>query len=151
MVAATRDLEWLSRRTVEYRSSKDDDMGMVDDLDDLGKLGRGFSSMDDIEKVDIADGVIPWPTYVSACLNTSQNTGNNRVVEGVQVLFCLGLYRDARVSRELIKHQLLIKAGFIPYKQGPKLQARDRRKGGGGGSVAASWVHTSMSLCRLGF
>jgi hypothetical protein len=118
MVAATRDLEWLSRRTVEYRSSKDDDMGMVDDLDDLGKLGRGFSSMDDIEKVDIADGVIPWPTYVSACLNTSQNTGNNRVVEGVQVLFCLGLYRDARVSRELIKHQLLIKAGFIPYKQG---------------------------------
>jgi hypothetical protein len=27
--------------------------------------------MDDIEKVDIGDGVIPWPTYVSARLNTS--------------------------------------------------------------------------------
>jgi hypothetical protein len=28
--------------------------------------------MDDIEKVEIGDGVVPRPTYVSACLNTSQ-------------------------------------------------------------------------------
>jgi hypothetical protein len=55
MVTATRDLEWLSRRTSEYHSSKDDAMGVVEDLDELGKLGRGFSSMDDLEKVDIGD------------------------------------------------------------------------------------------------
>jgi hypothetical protein len=55
MVTATRDLEWLSRRTSEYHSSKDDAMGVVGDLDELGKLGRGFSSMDDLEKVDIGD------------------------------------------------------------------------------------------------
>jgi hypothetical protein len=34
------------------------------------------------------------------------------------VLFCLGLHRDARVKQELVKHQLPIKAGFRPYKQG---------------------------------
>jgi hypothetical protein len=28
--------------------------------------------MDDIEKVDIGDGVVPRPTYVSARLSTSQ-------------------------------------------------------------------------------
>jgi hypothetical protein len=28
--------------------------------------------MDDLEKVDIGDGVIPRPTYVSACLNIGQ-------------------------------------------------------------------------------
>jgi hypothetical protein len=71
MVMATRDHEWLSRRTAEYHSSKDDAMGMVEELDELGKLGRGFSSMDDLEKVDIGDGVVPQPTYVSARLNTS--------------------------------------------------------------------------------
>jgi hypothetical protein len=32
----------------------DDAMDVVD-LDELGKLGRGFSSMDDLEKVDIGD------------------------------------------------------------------------------------------------
>jgi hypothetical protein len=42
MAAATRDLEWLSRWTVEYRSSKDDAMGLVEDLDELGKLAEVF-------------------------------------------------------------------------------------------------------------
>jgi hypothetical protein len=32
---------------------------VVDDLDKLGKLGQGFSSMDDLEEIDIGDGVIP--------------------------------------------------------------------------------------------
>jgi hypothetical protein len=72
MATTTKDLEWLSRQTTEYRSSKDDAMGVVEDLDELGKLGRGFSSMDDIEEVDIGDGVISRPTYVSARLNTGQ-------------------------------------------------------------------------------
>jgi hypothetical protein len=47
-------------------------MGVVEDLDEIGKLGRGFSSMDDLDKVDIGDGVIPRPTYVSAPLNPDQ-------------------------------------------------------------------------------
>jgi hypothetical protein len=48
MVATTNDLEWLSRWIAEYRSSKDDAMGVVEDLNELGKVGRGFSSMDDL-------------------------------------------------------------------------------------------------------
>jgi hypothetical protein len=71
MAAATKDLEWLGRRTAEYRSSKDNAMGVVEDLDEIGKLARVFSSLDDLEKVDIVDGVVPRPTYVSARLNTS--------------------------------------------------------------------------------
>jgi hypothetical protein len=39
MVMATKDLQWLSRWTTEYRSSKDDAMGVLEDLDELGKLG----------------------------------------------------------------------------------------------------------------
>jgi hypothetical protein len=66
-----KDLEWLSRWTMEYHSYMDDAMGLVEGLDELGKLGQGFSSMDDLEKLDIG-GVIPQPTYVSAHLNMSQ-------------------------------------------------------------------------------
>jgi hypothetical protein len=43
----------------------DDTMGVVEDLDELGKPGQGFSSMDNLEKVDIGDGVVAQPTYVS--------------------------------------------------------------------------------------
>jgi hypothetical protein len=37
MAVATRDLDWLSRQTAEYHSSKGDAMGVVEDLDELGK------------------------------------------------------------------------------------------------------------------
>jgi hypothetical protein len=52
-------------------------MGMLEDLDELGKLCRGFSSMDDLEKVDIGDGAVPRPTYLIAHLNIGQKIGNN--------------------------------------------------------------------------
>jgi hypothetical protein len=58
MMSVSKDLEWLSRQTAEYHSYTDDAMGVVEELDELGKLGQGFSSMDDLEKVDIG-GVIP--------------------------------------------------------------------------------------------
>jgi hypothetical protein len=77
MMSVSKDLEWLSRWTAEYRSYTDDAMGVVEDIDELGKLGRGFSTMDDLEKVDIGDGVIPRPTCVSACLNAGQKIENN--------------------------------------------------------------------------
>jgi hypothetical protein len=62
-MSVSKDLESLSRRTAENHSYTDDAMGVVEDLDELVKLGRGFSSMDDLEKIDIGDGVIPRPTY----------------------------------------------------------------------------------------
>jgi hypothetical protein len=66
VVAINRDLEWFIWRIVEYHSSTDDVIGVVEDLDKLGKIGRGFSSMDDLEEIDIGDGVVSQPTYVSA-------------------------------------------------------------------------------------
>jgi hypothetical protein len=39
MMSVSKDLEWLRRWTVEYRSNTYDAMGMVEDLDELGKLG----------------------------------------------------------------------------------------------------------------
>jgi hypothetical protein len=59
-------------RTTEYCSSTNNAIGVVEDLDELGKLGRGFSSMDDLEEIDIGDGVVPRPTYVSAHLDVNQ-------------------------------------------------------------------------------
>jgi hypothetical protein len=72
MMSVSKDLEWLNRWIVEYRSYRDDAMGVVEDLDELGKHGRCFSSMDNLEEVDIGDGVISRPTYVSARLNMIQ-------------------------------------------------------------------------------
>jgi hypothetical protein len=120
MMSVSKDLEWLSRWIVEYRSYTDDAMGVVEDLDELGKLGRGFSSMDDLEKVDIGDGVIPRPTYVSVHLNTSQKY---EIIELLKAYMCSFVWDYTEIpglSRKLVEHRLPIKTGFKPYKQGAR-------------------------------
>jgi hypothetical protein len=120
MAAINKDLEWLSRRTAEYCSSMDDAIGVVEDLDELGKLGRGFSSMDDLEEIDIGDGVIPRPTYVSAHLDVNQK---QKIIELLKVYTCHFAWDYTEMpglSRELVEHRLPIKAGFRPYKQGAR-------------------------------
>jgi hypothetical protein len=117
MMSVSKDLEWLSRRIVEYCSYTNDAMGMVEDLDELGNLGRGFSSMDDLE-VDISDGVISWPTYVSAHLNTSQRQVIIKLLKAYTCCFAWDYTEMLGLSRELIEHRLSIKASFRPYKQG---------------------------------
>jgi hypothetical protein len=39
MMSVSKDLEWLSRQIAEYHSYMDDAMDVVEDLDELGKLG----------------------------------------------------------------------------------------------------------------
>jgi hypothetical protein len=115
MMSITKDLEWLGRQTAEYHSYMDDAMGVVD-LDELGKLGRGFSSMDDLQKVDIGDGVVPRPTYVSARLNTSQKQEIIELLKACMCCFGWDYTEMLGLSREVIEHRLPIKAGFRPYK-----------------------------------
>jgi hypothetical protein len=90
----------------------------VEDLDELGKLGRGISSLDDLEKIDIGDGVIPQPTYVSAHLSTSQKQELIELLKAYTCYFTWDYTEMPRLSRELIEHRLPIKARSIPYKQG---------------------------------
>jgi hypothetical protein len=118
MAAINKDLEWLNRWTAEYCSSIDNAIGVVEDLDELGKLGRGFSSMDDLGEIDISDGVIPRPTYVSARLDVNQK---QEIIELLKLYTCYFAWDYTEMpglSRELVEYRLSIKAGFIPYKHG---------------------------------
>jgi hypothetical protein len=38
----------------------------------MGKLGREFCSMDDLNEIDLGDEIVRRPTYVSANLTTYQ-------------------------------------------------------------------------------
>jgi hypothetical protein len=61
MLKQEKDGEWLRRWTEEFCSTKDDIGGMVNDMDEIGKLGHGFSSMDDLEEVDLGMESFPGP------------------------------------------------------------------------------------------
>jgi hypothetical protein len=93
-------------------------MGVVEDLDEISKLGRGFSSMEDLDKVDIGDGVVPRRTYVSARLNPDEKQKICELLKGYTCCFAWDYTEVPRLSRDLVELRLPIKAGFRLYKQG---------------------------------
>jgi hypothetical protein len=116
MMSVNKDLEWLSRQTSKYRSYTDNVVGVVEDLDELGKLGRGFSSMDNLEEVDIGDGVVSRPTYVSAHLSTTKKQELIELLKAYTCCFAWDYTEMPGLSRKLIEHRLPIKASFRPHK-----------------------------------
>jgi hypothetical protein len=72
--------------------------------------------MDEKEKEDIGHGVIPWPIYVSAHLNTCQKQEIIKLLKAYTCCFIWDYTEMPRLSRELIEHRLPIKANFRPYK-----------------------------------
>jgi hypothetical protein len=63
------NLEWLQQRREHYQAHKNDMCEVIEDFDDLSKLGQGFTSADPLEEVDIGDDTIPRPTFVNKNLD----------------------------------------------------------------------------------
>jgi hypothetical protein len=104
MLTVKGELEWHSHQTKEYRSQQDDMGGLVEDLEDDGKLGKGFTSVDELEEMDLGDGGTRRPTYINASLSEEQK-------KHVWVLFsefvgCFAWdYSEMSVlSRDLVEH-----------------------------------------------
>jgi hypothetical protein len=93
---------------------------VVDDFNDLGKLGHGFSSVDELEEVDIRDESVPKPTFVGVKLTTDQRQKVCALLREFRDCFAWDYTKMLGLSRELVEHRLPIKHGFRPHKQSPR-------------------------------
>jgi membrane-bound lytic murein transglycosylase MltF len=50
MVDEESSIDWMRRRTEEYRSLKDDIKEFMDDIDQVGKLRRDFVFIEELEE-----------------------------------------------------------------------------------------------------
>jgi hypothetical protein len=75
------NVSWMEKRMEEYRLGKNDMNEVVDDFDEVGKLGHGFTLMDKLEEVDIGRGVVRRPTYVNANMEPRQKEQVMRLLE----------------------------------------------------------------------
>jgi hypothetical protein len=71
-----------------------------------------------MDKVDIGDGVIPQPTYISAHLTLGQKDEMCELLKSYTYCFAWDYTEMPGLSTELVEHRLPIKASFRPYKQG---------------------------------
>jgi hypothetical protein len=109
--------EWLQKRLVEYWSNENDMYESIEELDDMSKLGQGFTSADPLEEVDIGDGSVPRPTFVNKDLKADYKDELIGLLKEYVDCFAWEYHEMPGLSRELVEHRLPIKAGFRPHKQ----------------------------------
>jgi hypothetical protein len=68
MLSKEDSIVWLQRRAAEYWDQRGSAGKTMEDFDDFGKLGQGFASVDELEEIDLGEGSVPRPTYVSVNL-----------------------------------------------------------------------------------
>ena len=89
----------------------------IEELDDMDKLGQGFTSADPLEEVDIGDGSVTRPTFINKNLKADCKAKLIELLKEYVCCFAWEYHEMPGLSRELVEHRLPIKAGFRPYKQ----------------------------------
>jgi hypothetical protein len=90
---------------------------VVEDFDEVGKLGQGFSSIDRLEEVDLGEGDVAPPTYRNVGLASNNKADLCRLLKEFTSCLAWSYTEVPGLSRDLVEHTLLIKLGFKPFKQ----------------------------------
>jgi hypothetical protein len=64
-MSTQKNVEWLQHRMEQYRSITNNMCEAIEDFNEVEKLGQGFSSVDPLVEIHIADGITPKPTFVN--------------------------------------------------------------------------------------
>jgi hypothetical protein len=90
---------------------------VVEDFDEVGKLGQGFVAVDDLEETDVGDGTVWRPTYVNANLSADEKEEVLTLLKQFIGCFAWEYTKKPGLDIWLIEHCLPIKTGFCPRKQ----------------------------------
>jgi hypothetical protein len=89
-------------------------------LEEEGKLGHGFTSVDLLEEIDIGDGDRPRPAFISANLDSEYKEELKNLLKEYKDCFAWEYYEMPGLDRSIVEHRLPIKLGYRPYQQGAR-------------------------------
>jgi hypothetical protein len=89
----------------------------VEDFDDVVKLGQGFSTIYELEEVDLGTGGISRLTYINACLTSNEKDNLHEVLREYAGCFAWSYTEMTGLGRDRVKHTLPIRPWFRPFKE----------------------------------
>ena len=90
-------------------------------LEEDGKLGHGFMSADELERIDLGDGSKPRPTFISTKLGPKYKTELIALLREFKDCFAWEYYEMLGLDRPIVEHRLPIKLGYQLFKQRPSM------------------------------
>jgi hypothetical protein len=109
MMSKENNVDWLQRRAKEYRAGRRETGELVEDFDEVGKLGQGFSSVDELEEVDLGKGVAHRPTYINVNLIVEQKEQVVVLMNESIDCFAWEYTEMSGLGHEVVEHTLSIK------------------------------------------
>ena len=82
-----------------------------------GKLGHGFTLVDELEEIDIGSGDRPRPTYVSSKLDPEYNQELVDLLKEFKDYFAWEYYDMPALDRSIVEYWLPIKPRYWLFKQ----------------------------------
>ena len=82
-----------------------------------GKLGHVFTSVDELEEIDIGSGDRSRPMYVSAKLDPEYKQELVDLLKEFKDCFAWEYYEMLGLDRSIVEHRLPIKPGYRSFKQ----------------------------------
>jgi hypothetical protein len=90
---------------------------VIEDFDEVEKLGQGFSSAGPLVEIDIGDGITSLLTFVNKNMSLEYKDVVIKLLRDYVDWFAWNYREMPGLSQELVQHWLPIKSSFKPYKQ----------------------------------
>jgi hypothetical protein len=87
------------------------------DLTGDGKLGYEFTSVDELEEIDIGPGDKPRPTFINKKLDPSLREPTIALLKEYSDCFGWDYTEMLGLDRSIVEHRLPLKKGFRPFQQ----------------------------------
>jgi hypothetical protein len=116
-MSAQKYIVWLRHHTEPYRSTTNDMCEVIEDFDEVEKLGQGLSLADPLGEIDIGDGITPKLTFVKKNMFLEHKDAIVNLLRDYVDCFTWNYREMPGLCQKLVEHQLPIKTGFRPYKQ----------------------------------
>jgi hypothetical protein len=99
----TSNVEWLQKRVEHYRVNKNDMCEVIEETEDLDKLGPGFMLADPLEEIDIGDDVMHRPTFANKNLNADYKNNLVELLREYVDYFAWNYQEMSGLSRGLVE------------------------------------------------
>jgi hypothetical protein len=101
----------------EYRVGRTDASEVVEDFDEVRKLGQGFALVDKLEEVNLGRDGVARPTYMNENLPEEHKCRMSELLREFNDCFAWEYIEIPGLNHDLIEDALPIKPGFRPHRK----------------------------------
>jgi hypothetical protein len=97
-MSAQKNVEWLQHLMEQYRSTTNNMCEVIENFEEIEKLGQGFSLANLLDEMNIGDGITPRPTFINKNMSLEHKDDIIKLLKEYADCFVWNYYEMFRLS-----------------------------------------------------